>query len=78
MSLIGPPVSPQPESGVSATRRQPVSAPRGAWPGQAASNGFGARARSVADLPDDFLRYTRELHPDMVEDPQAVLDTFEG
>ena len=46
-------------------------------PGHTASNGFGARARSVADLPDDFLRYTRELHPDVVEDPEAVLDTFE-
>lgn len=47
-------------------------------PGQTASNGFGARARSVADLPEDFLRYTRELHPDVVEDPEGVLDTFEG
>ena len=47
-------------------------------PGQTASNGFGERARSVADLPEDFLRYTRELHPDVVEDPAAVLDTFEG
>ena len=46
-------------------------------PGQTASNGFGARARSVADLPEDFLRYTRELHPDVVEDPEAVLDAFE-
>lgn len=46
-------------------------------PGHTASNGFGARARSVEDLPDDFLRYTRELHPDVVEDPEAVLDTFE-
>lgn len=47
-------------------------------PGQTASNGFGERARSVADLPEDFLRYTRELHPDVVEDPEGVLDTFEG
>lgn len=46
-------------------------------PGQTASNGFGVRARSVADLPDDFLRYTRELHPDVLEAPEAVLDTFE-
>lgn len=46
-------------------------------PGHTASNGFGARAGSVADLPEDFLRYTRELHPDVVEDPEAVLDTFE-
>ena len=50
----------------------------GGIPGHTASNGFGERARSVADLPEDFLRYTRELHPDVLEDPEAVLDTFEA
>ena len=47
-------------------------------PGHTSSNGHGARARSIEDLPDDFLAYTRELHPDVVEDPEAVLDTFAG
>ncbi|MDE0678668.1 MAG: DUF1838 family protein [Gammaproteobacteria bacterium] len=47
-------------------------------PGHTSSNGFGARAHSVADLPDDFLRYTRELHPDVLQDPEAVLDAFAG
>lgn len=46
-------------------------------PGHTSSNGHGARARSVEDLPDDFLAYTRRLHPDVVEDPEAALGGFE-
>jgi hypothetical protein len=44
-------------------------------PGHTASNGFGRKARSLADLPEDFLRYTRARHPDVLEDPEAVLNT---
>ena len=47
-------------------------------PGHTASNGHGARARSVDDLPEDFLGYTRQLHPDVVEDPEAALDALQG
>ncbi|MXW46717.1 MAG: DUF1838 domain-containing protein [Gammaproteobacteria bacterium] len=47
-------------------------------PGHTSSNGHGARARSIEDLPNDFLRYTRELHPDVLQDPEAVLDAFAG
>ena len=42
-------------------------------PGHTSSNGHGARARSLADLPEDFLAYTRRLHPDVLEDPEAAL-----
>jgi len=50
----------------------------GDLPGHTASNGFGRRAASVADLPEDFLAYTRQRHPDVVADPEAILDAFEG
>ena len=46
-------------------------------PGHTSSNGHGARARSIEDLPNDFLAYTRRLHPDVLEDPAAALGGFE-
>jgi len=46
-------------------------------PGHTSSNGHGARARSLDDLPEDFLAYTRRLHPDVLEDPEAALGGFE-
>lgn len=46
-------------------------------PGHTSSNGHGARARSIEDLPDDFLAHTRRLHPDVLEDPEAALGGFE-
>ena len=46
-------------------------------PGHTSSNGFGGKARSVSDLPEDFLRYTRQVHPGLLDDPEAVLDAFE-
>ena len=46
-------------------------------PGHTSSNGHGARARSLDDLPEDFLTYTRRLHPDVLEDPDAALGGFE-
>lgn len=49
----------------------------GDTPGHTASNGFGGKARSVSDLPEDYLRYTRQVHPDVLDDPGAVLDSFE-
>ena len=49
----------------------------GEVPGHTSSNGHGARARSLADLPEDFLAYTRLLHPDVVENPEAALGGFE-
>ena len=45
----------------------------GDLPGNTVENGVGGRARSLAELPDDWLRYTRQVHPDVVADPEAVL-----
>jgi len=50
----------------------------GDLPGHTMSNGFGGKARSLEDLPQDFLRYTQQYHPDVLEDPDALLDAFEG
>ncbi|MCY4476824.1 MAG: DUF1838 family protein [Gammaproteobacteria bacterium] len=49
----------------------------GEVPGHTSSNGHGARARSIDDLPEDFLAHTRRLHPDVLEDPDAALGGFE-
>ncbi len=46
-------------------------------PGHTSSNGHGARARSIDELPEDFLAYTRRLHPDVLEDPDAALGGLE-
>ncbi len=43
-------------------------------PGNTMSNGFGGKAASLDDLPEDFLRYTRQIHPDVLRDPEALLD----
>ena len=43
-------------------------------PGHTTSNGMGATVDSIADLPEDFLRYTQQVHPDVLADPEAALD----
>jgi hypothetical protein len=48
----------------------------GEIPGHTASNGFGRKAATLADLPEDFLRYTKKVHPDVLEDPEAILDSM--
>lgn len=50
----------------------------GATPGHTASNGFGGRAVSLSDLPDDYAGYTKLRHPDVHRDPEAVLAAFEN
>jgi hypothetical protein len=45
----------------------------GDLPGNTFENGVGGRAGSLAEMPEDWLRYTRQLHPDVVADPEAVL-----
>ncbi len=47
----------------------------GDLPGHTASNGFGGRVEAIADLPEDFLRYTAQRHPDVLEDPSSLLQT---
>jgi hypothetical protein len=48
----------------------------GDLPGHTSSNGFGGRVDSIADLPEDFLRYTEQRHPDVLEDPESLLQTL--
>jgi hypothetical protein len=50
----------------------------GDLPGHTTSNGFGGKARSMSDLPEDFLRYTQQRHPDVIADPEALLDAFQA
>jgi hypothetical protein len=50
----------------------------GDLPGHTSSNGFGGTVQSMADLPEDILRYTQQLHPDVLADPQALLDAFDS
>jgi hypothetical protein len=45
----------------------------GDTPGHTTAHGAGTRAASVAELPEYYLALTREFHPDVLEDPLAVL-----
>lgn len=47
-------------------------------PGHTSSNGFGSTVQSMTDLPEDILRYTQKLQPDVLENPDALLDAFDG
>jgi hypothetical protein len=49
----------------------------GDLPGNTMSNGYGGKAASLADLPVDFLQYTRQRQPDVLEDPAAILDAID-
>jgi hypothetical protein len=42
-------------------------------PGHTFSNGFGGRAWRLDDLPEDYLAFVRRVHPDVLEDPEALL-----
>lgn len=46
----------------------------GEIPGHTTSNGMGGTVNSMADLPADFLRFTQQVHPDVLADPEAALD----
>ena len=50
-----------------------ISVCEGDLPGFTSSNGFGGKARTVADLPDDYLRFTEKTNPDVLEGPEALL-----
>lgn len=45
----------------------------GDLPGNTVENGVGGRARTLADMPPDWLRFTRQVHPDVLADPEAAL-----
>lgn len=42
--------------------------------GHTAENGFGAKAERWADCPAQFLELTRRLHPDVLDNPERVLN----
>jgi hypothetical protein len=45
-------------------------------PGHTASNGFGYKVSSISDLPEDYLGYTKQRHPDVLEDPEGILNSI--
>ncbi|MFK7831299.1 MAG: DUF1838 family protein [Congregibacter sp.] len=45
-------------------------------PGHTFSNGFGRRAYVLSDLPEDYRAYLREVHPDVLDDPEALLEAY--
>ncbi len=42
--------------------------------GHTSENGRGAKIDSVAQLPEEILGLTQELHPDVIDNPERVLD----
>ena len=44
-------------------------------PGHTAENGRGAKVASLSLIPADILRLTERLHPDLIEDPERVIDS---
>ena len=46
----------------------------GDTPGHTTSNGLGGKVASVDALPEDWIRFTRQVHPDVLADPAAALD----
>lgn len=48
----------------------------GDLPGHTFSNGFGGKARSVAGLPADYRDYVERVHPDVLADPEGLLESY--
>ena len=49
----------------------------GDLPGHTTSNGFGGKVRTIAELPQDWLRFTRRHYPEVLADPEAALTEAE-
>ena len=47
----------------------------GSVKGHTAENGRGAKMASLDELPADIRRLTEKLHPDVLDNPQRVLDS---
>ncbi len=47
----------------------------GEVPGHTAENGRGSKVASLGEIPDDTLRLTERLHPDLFENPDRLLDS---
>jgi len=46
----------------------------GSLPGHTTAHGSGSRAERIEDLPENYLRLTERYHPDVLENPLAVLE----
>jgi hypothetical protein len=47
----------------------------GQSPGHTSENGRGSKMDSLAQLPEEILRLTLRRHPDVIENPERVLDS---
>ena len=45
----------------------------GDLPGHTITDGIGAKALKLSELPDDVLEFTERYHPDVLDDPAALL-----
>lgn len=41
--------------------------------GHTVTDGIGGKVLDIFDLPDDFVRFTKKHHPDVLDDPAALL-----
>jgi hypothetical protein len=41
--------------------------------GHTVADGIGGKVMDIHDLPDDFIRFTEQHHPDVLDDPAALL-----
>ena len=50
----------------------------GSLPGHTTAHGSGARSQGIEDLPEYYLQLTERYHPDVLDNPLAVLDGSES
>ncbi len=43
--------------------------------GHTVTDGIGGKVGDIGRMPDDFLRFTAEHHPDVLDDPAALLES---
>jgi hypothetical protein len=43
--------------------------------GHTVTDGVGGKVLDISDMPDDFVRFTKRHHPDVLDDPAALLES---
>ena len=43
--------------------------------GHTVTDGIGGKVLDIRDMPEDFVRFTAEYHPDVLDDPAALLNS---
>ncbi len=43
--------------------------------GHTVTDGFGGKVLDIEGMPDDFIRFTEKHHPDVLDDPGALLES---